>query len=171
MLQPRNTFRNDWRAMQSASYISALFNYTTPDEAPQPGLFELYEELLDGAEEYGNQAAYIFWAEQRFCAYHGHAPNLGNCNRCNASEPLAFSAAAGGLVCRKCIKSEKLPYFECPQDLIAILKAWQKTDQPQVAVKIQLSEKQQQQLTLLSTTFMQHHFNLKPEHRNAVATF
>jgi DNA repair protein RecO (recombination protein O) len=139
MLQPRNTFRNDWRAMQSASYISALFNYTTPDEAPQPGLFELYEELLDGAAEHGNQASYTFWAEQRFCAYHGHAPNLNNCIRCSASEPLAFSAEAGGVICLKCIKAEKLPYLECPQDLLAILKALKKTAQPQVAEKFKLS--------------------------------
>jgi DNA repair protein RecO (recombination protein O) len=169
MLHPRNTFRNDWRAMQSASYISALFNHTTPDEAPNPGLFELYETLLDGAEEYGHHPQFLYWAEQQFCAYHGHTPNLGSCTRCNATGPYKFSAAAGGIICFKCAKLAKLPTHECPTDVLTILRSWQKADLPQTAIKTQVSTLQQKQLTQLCTAFMLHHFNLQPEYRNATS--
>ena len=168
MLHPRNTFRTDWRAMQAASYLSALFSQTTPDEAPHPGLFEFFEELLDLAEEYGRFPQFIHWAELRFCDYHGHAPNLGSCALCNATGPLAFSAAAGGVVCIPCSKKTKLPILECPPDVLAILRAWQKADHPQLAVKTAISAKQQLHLSVIAGAFMQHHFNLNPSHRDAI---
>jgi DNA repair protein RecO (recombination protein O) len=169
MLHPRNGFRNDWRAMQSASYISALFNHTTPDEAPQLGLFELYEELLDWAEEYGKYPQFLFWAEQRFCTFHGHAPNLDVCTQCNATEPLLFSATSGGVICVKCAKAEKIPTLECSPDVLAIMRAWQKLGLPKSAVETRLSENQKRQLKRISTAFMLHHFNLQPEYRNAIS--
>jgi DNA repair protein RecO (recombination protein O) len=169
MLHPRNGFRSDWRAMQTASYLSALFNHTTPDESPQPGLFELYEELLDGAEEYGKHPQFIFWAEQQFCAYHGHTPNLGSCTRCQAAEPFRFSAAAGGVICMNCAKSAKLPTLDCSTDVLAILRAWQAAELPMDAIKTAISGKQQKQLSLIASAFMQHQFNLHPEYRNATS--
>ena len=168
LLHPRNTFRTDWRAMQAASYLSALFNQTTPDEAPHPGLFEFLEHLLDLAEEYGRFPQFIHWAELRFCDHHGHAPNLGSCTQCNATHPLAFSAASGGVICIPCAKETNLQTLECPPDVLAILRAWQKADHPQIAVKTTLSEKQQFQLSLIADAFMQHHFNISPTHRDAI---
>jgi DNA repair protein RecO len=170
MLHSRDRFRTDWRAMQAASYISSLFNQTTPDEAPQPGLFEFYEELLDWAEDYGKHPQFLIWTELRFCAYQGHAPNLGNCTLCNASNALKFSAATGGVVCTPCAKAEKLPFLESPPDVLAILRAWQKSDHPQTAIKTGISPKQHHHLSAIAGAFMQHHFNLQPEHRNAIWT-
>jgi DNA repair protein RecO (recombination protein O) len=169
LIHARSGFRNDWRAMQTASYISAMFNYTTPDEAPHPGLFELYEELLDGAEKYGRFHPYIFWAEQRFCAYHGHTPNLECCSICQTRESLHFSPAAGGVVCDSCAKSEKLSTLSCSLDGLEILRGWQNASQPEAALKISASEKQVQQLHRFSVAFMKQHFNLQPEYRNAVS--
>jgi DNA repair protein RecO (recombination protein O) len=168
LLHPRPAFRTDWRAMQAASRLSALFNQTTPDEAPHPGLFEFFEELLDLAEEYGRFPPFIHWAELRFCAHHGHAPNLDNCTLCNAPGPFVFSAAAGGITCASCSKKAKLPILECPPDILAILRAWQKADHPQAAVKTVVSESQQHQLDAISGLFMQHHFDLDRNPRAAM---
>ncbi len=168
LLHPRNTFRTDWRAMQAASHISALFNQTTPAEAPHPGLFEFFEELLELAETYGRFPPFLHWAELQFCAHHGHAPSLESCTLCNATEPFVFSAAAGGVICTSCAKKEKLPFLECPPDVLAILRAWQKADHPQIAVKTRLSEKQQRRLTVITGAFLQHHFNMPPESRLAI---
>lgn len=165
LLHPRKTFRTDWRAMQSASCLSALFNLTTPDEAPQPGHFELLEELLDHAEEFGRFPQFLYWAELRFADHQGHAPNLGTCTLCSAPETPLFSAAAGGVVCAACAEKSKLPVFDCPPDVLAILRAWQKTELPQRAVNTGITNRQQFQLSAISAAFMQHHFNFSPVHR------
>jgi DNA repair protein RecO (recombination protein O) len=166
LLHPRRSFRTDWRAMQVASYLSAVFNKTTPDEAPQPGLFELFEELLDQAEKYGNTLPFLFWAELRFCDHHGHRPNLGNCALCSSEKKLRFSASSGGVVCADCSGIQKLPALECPPDVLAILRTWQQADHPRTAVKTKLSAKQKNMLNAILGTFMRHHFNLPPEPRN-----
>lgn len=168
LLHPRPAFRTDWRAMQTASYLSALFNKTTPDESPYPGLFELFEELLDLAEEYGNELPFLFWAELQFCNHHGHAPNFANCTRCNATKNLAFSASSGGVVCFSCAKTQKLSTLACPSDALTILRTWQCTDHPQTVVKTQLSAKQKTTLNAITGNFMRYHFNLPPELRNTL---
>jgi len=168
LLHPRSTFRTDWRAMQAASYLSALFNKTTPDEAPQPGLFELFEELLDLAEKYGNQPTFLFWAEVRFCTHHGHAPNLGNCVLCPSENELRFCVEQGGIVCAECARTRKLTTLECPPDVLAILRSLQRIDHPRTVVNTRLSTKQKNRLNIIIGAFMRHHFNLLPELRNAI---
>lgn len=162
LLHPRPVFRSNWRAMQTASYISSLFNKTTPDESPAPGLFELFEELLDWAEEYGDAPPFIFWAELRFCNHHGHAPNFENCTLCGSTENLTFSAASGGVVCASCTASQKLSTLGLPPDLRAMLRTWQQTDHPGVGIQTQLSAKQKTILHTLLSSFIRHHFNLPP---------
>ena len=170
LIHPRAAFRTDWRAMRSASYLSALFNKTTPDEAPQPGLFELFEELLDLAEEYGNAPSFLFWAELRFCNHHGHAPSLGNCMLCSSEKELRFCATQGGVVCAQCSMTRKIPVQQIQPDVLAILRAWQQADHPQAVVKTRLSEKQKSRLNAIIVSFMHHHFNLPPEPRNAAVS-
>ncbi len=159
LLHPRPAFRRNWRAMQSASCITALFNKTTPEEAPCPELFELFEELLDLAEEYGHSFSFLGWAELRFCAHHGHAPQLANCTLCGAAESLAFSVASGGTVCTSCSKEKKLATLSSPPDILAILRSWQQADQPTGAVKTQLTAQQKNQIVDLVGRFMRYHFN------------
>ena len=167
MLHRRDAFRTDWRAMQTASYLSLLFNKTTPEEVQQPELFELYEELLDFAEEYGRYSQYLAWAELRFCDHHGHAPNLDGCVLCAAKNDLKFCASQGGVVCASCSKARKLPTLESPPDVVSILRAWQRADHPSSAVKTRLSDNQLITLNAIMGTFMMYQFNLPPEYRNA----
>ena len=170
MLHRRDAFRTDWRAMQTASYLSALFDKTTPEEAPQPELFELYEELLDLAEEYGRHPQFLIWAELRFCDHHGHAPQLNDCVLCAAKTDLSFCASQGGVVCASCSKARKLPILDCPPDALAILRAWKTADHPAPIVKTRFSENQVITLNRIMSTFMTYQFNLPPELRHAIIT-
>jgi DNA repair protein RecO (recombination protein O) len=168
LLHPRSGFRTDWRAMQAASCISSLFNRTTPDEAPQSAQFELFEELLDLAEQYGHARPFLFWAELRFCDHQGHRPHLVSCALCSSEKELRFSASSGGVVCSSCARSHELPTLECPPDALAMLRAWQQADHPRIAVKTRLSAIQKNRINAILGAFMSHHFNLPPEPRIAV---
>jgi len=167
MIHRRDAFRVDWRAMQTASYLSALFDKTTPEEAPQPELFELYEELLDLAEEYGRHPQFLIWAELRFCDQQGHAPHFDDCMLCGATADLRFCASQGGVVCAACSRDRKLPILESPPDVLAMLRAWQQADHPAAGVKTQPSGKQFTALHTLMGTFMMYQFNLPPDCRSS----
>jgi DNA repair protein RecO (recombination protein O) len=168
MLHRRDAFRTDWRAMQTASYLSALIDKTTPEEAPQPELFALYEQLLDLAEEYGRHPQFLAWAELRFCDHHGHAPNYDACVLCSAKTDLRFCASQGGVVCAACSKSRRLPILESPSDVLSILRAWQRVDHPAPVIKTRLSSSQSAAVDAIMSTFMMYQFNLPPEYRTAV---
>jgi DNA repair protein RecO len=165
LLHPRPAFRTNWRAMQAASYISALFNRTLPEEAPHPGLFEFYEELLDLAEQYGNTPTFLPWAELQFCTHLGHTPNLGNCTLCGTPKNLAFSAPSGGTICKKCSQKQRLPTLGSPPEQLAILQNWQQTLHPQDAAIP--TPQQRAHISTLLGTFMHHHFSIPSEIRTA----
>ncbi len=167
MLQRRDAFRSDWRAMQAASYLSALFDRTTPEEAPHPELFELYEELIDLAESYGGHPPFLVWAELRCCTLFGHSPRLTDCLLCGAANHLRFCASQGGVVCASCSKTRKLPVLECPPDVLAMLQTWQRADHPSGVVKTVLNERQAAALHAIMGTFTMYQFNLPPELRDA----
>lgn len=167
MLHRRDSFRTDWRAMQAASYITALINKTTPEEAPQPELFEFYEELLDQSIVYGHDAAFTLWTELRFSDFHGHAPNLEQCVLCSSIKNMRFCASAGGVVCASCAREKKLAILPCPPDILAILRAWQKLDHPGTVSNTRLSGQQLTALSAITGTFMRYHFHMPPACRNA----
>jgi DNA repair protein RecO (recombination protein O) len=168
LLHPRSAFRSDWRAMQAASYLSTLFSRTVPDEAPQPGLFELYEGMLDMAEQIGSSPAFLIWAELQFCDRMGHRPSLDRCIVCSSDKALRFSAASGGTVCSPCAKKLELPTLECPPDALAILRSWQRAGHPGTVVKTRLSERQKKLLDAILGTFIEKQFGIPPMHRTAV---
>jgi DNA repair protein RecO (recombination protein O) len=168
ILHRRDIFRTDWRAMQAASYLTALINRTTPEEAPQPGLFEFYETMLDLSAEHGAAPSFLFWSELRFCAFHGYAPNLDHCVVCSANQELRFCASQGGVVCPACAKEKKWPTLASPPDILAILRAWQKADHPGVLAHARLTNQQLSGLGRIAGTFMMYHFNIPPELRNAI---
>ncbi len=168
MLHRRASFRTDWRAMQAASYLSLLFDKTTPDEAPQPELFDLYEELLDLTEIHGRHFPFLVWAELRFSDQHGHAPNFDHCVLCSSAKDLRFCASQGGVTCAACSTARKIPFVECPPDVLAILRSWQRAERPVSVVNTVLTARQITTLNAIMGTFMMYQFNLPLEHRNAV---
>jgi len=167
LLEKRSGFRTDWRAMQSASYLSALFNKTTPEDAPHPEFFHLLEELLDLAQTFGAHPNFIPWAELRFCDAHGHAPHLGTCVLCSAKERLKFCASQGGVVCSNCSREHKLPTLEYSDDVRAILQTWQRTHHPAGITNTRLTEAQANNLNTIMNTLMAYQFSLPSELRVA----
>ncbi|MCF7848909.1 MAG: DNA repair protein RecO [Kiritimatiellales bacterium] len=179
LLHSRPQFRDDWRAMMAASYITALFAKTTPEHAPQDGLFELYEELLDLTVEFGRYTPFFFWAELRFCDWSGHAPNLGNCIACKSAQQLRFSAELGGTICTACVRAKKLsrdhvgaerdsrwPTLESPPDVLAILRRLQQSAAPHITKTIQLTPRQTESINHLLAHFTIHQLDIPPSIRH-----
>jgi DNA repair protein RecO (recombination protein O) len=76
MLYRRPAFRTDWRACAAAGYISALFAKTTPRHGHEPERFELFEEMLSLAEEFGSNPVFLVWFDLKFADFMGHALQL-----------------------------------------------------------------------------------------------
>ncbi|MDZ8119828.1 DNA repair protein RecO [Pontiella agarivorans] len=167
LLERRSSFRTNWRAMQAASYLAALFNRTSPENAPHPELFALFEELLDLAENFGDRPQFIPWTELQFCDAHGHAPNLGSCIFCSSTQSLNFCASQGGTVCSSCSKDRKLPTLESPPEILRTLRNLQRTDSPDVAEK-PIPPEQESGISIILNAFMQEQFNMNPQHRMAI---
>lgn len=168
LMDRRSSFRTNWRAMQSASYLAALFSRTTPENAPHPELFTLFEELLDQAKTHGHHPHFIPWAELKFCDAHGHAPNLGNCIFCSSTESLKFCASQGGVVCSSCTRERKLPVLGSPPDVLGILRAWLYAAQPGAATATVLDARQLADINAVMSTFMFYQFDLNPEHHRCL---
>jgi len=167
ILRRRDRFRTDWRAMQTVSYLSAVIDRTTPDEAPMPELFGLYEELLDLAESYGGHPAFLIWSELRICGHLGHAPRFGRCMLCGTEENLRLCAVQGGSICAACSRSRRLAVIDCTPDMHVILQRWQQAALPSGAVKTRLSGKQSVILNTFMESFMTHQFGMPPDARRA----
>ena len=163
LINPRNTFRTQWRAMQAVSYFSMLIRETTPADSPQPKLFSFFEKILDLAELHANQPQFIVWAELQFFDDHGHAPHFGRyCSHCGTKKTDHFAPTIGAMICRSCAEREHLAYLPCPPDTLAILRAWQRSDTPQIAIKTFTTPAQWTRLRSILNAFIQHHFRLAP---------
>lgn len=167
LLEKRPAFRTNWRAMQAASYLATLFNKTTPENAPHPELFVLYENLLDYAAEFGQHPAFLPWAELKFCEAHGHAPNLGSCVLCSTPNNLGFSAPQGGTVCKTCSTERNIPIMPVPPEVLQLMRSWIQTDIPQAIMHNKLSEKERMNINGILGNFMRFQFDLNSEHRLA----
>jgi DNA repair protein RecO (recombination protein O) len=171
ILHRRDRFRTDWRAMQTASYLAAVIDRTTPEEAPLPELFELFELLLDLAEEHGRHSTFLIWSELKVCAHHGHAPRFTRCILCGAQSTLRLCASEGGTVCVECSRSRRLPVIECTPDVPAILHRWQQADLPSGVAKTRLSDHQSAIINTFMENFMMYQFGTAPDsRRTAIAT-
>jgi len=168
LIHPRTQFRKDWRAMLTASYLSALFIRTTPEHAPQRRLFDLYEELLDLAVEYGSCPPFIFWAELRFFEWHGHAPNFENCSICNSKQTPRFSAALGSTLCATCANDQKISTIEISPDVLAILRRLQKSKTAYITKTMRLTRRQIAVIHCLLGNFSAHQLDIPPAIRHKI---
>lgn len=76
LLKSRNEYRNNWRAMQIASYLTSIFKKILPYEAPAPQLFYHLELLLDYTIDFYSQPLYLPWSELSILKIEGNYPEL-----------------------------------------------------------------------------------------------
>ncbi|MGE4490242.1 MAG: DNA repair protein RecO, partial [Kiritimatiellales bacterium] len=130
LLHPRSVFRTNWRACAAAGYISALFAKTTPRHGHEPGRFELFEEMLQMAEEYGSHPVFLAWFDLKFAEFQGHLVQLNDQKR----DVHRFSAEHGGMIDPGYARQYRIPSSPIAPEAVALLKAWQNAPTPEDVV-------------------------------------
>jgi len=98
--------RTDLPALYAAYYIAELLAEWTEDYDPHPALFdEALAALRELGQDPGRTGPRLARFELVLLRELGYRPVLENCTTCGASldgAKLAFSAAAGGVLCSQC---------------------------------------------------------------------
>ncbi len=100
-----------WRTAY-ASYIAELTTKSTEVGHPQPEVFDLLRETLEVLQKGADPEMAVRRFEVHWLAAMGFAAVTSQCASCGAAVPLegtqiAFSPAAGGVVCAKCAPTRR----------------------------------------------------------------
>ena len=108
--------RTDLGALYAAYYVAESLTDWTEDYDPHPVLFD---EALDALDAFGSETAAsrampvglrVMRFEMVLLRELGYSPALETCAACETNVglgPLAFSAAAGGVVCAACLPRQR----------------------------------------------------------------
>jgi DNA repair protein RecO (recombination protein O) len=169
MLHRRPVFRTDWRACAGAGYISALFAKTSLRHGHEPERFELFEEMLSYAEEYGSQPVFLVWFDLQFADFMGHRLQLDDGKRERSA--YRFAADHGGLVEPGYASRHRIPATPLAPETVALLKAWQNAPTPAEAINTHCTPAHLTQIDRVLEKFAAHHYDLPPHVRQtATAT-
>lgn len=169
LLHARSRFRTDWRACAAAGYISALFAKTSLRHGHEPERFELFEEMLSLAEEYGQHRAFLIWFDLQFAEFQGHRLQLEDGNR--PREAYRFAADHGGLVEPGYAARHRIPATPLPPEAVALLKTWQNASSPDEVLATSTNPAHVEKIDRVLEKFAAHHYDLPPHvRRTATAT-
>lgn len=107
-----------WRRQVAARFIR-LVDLSTRPEINDPDLFALLRDGLHMAghvEEHRASSLRDAFVLQ-LLIHSGYRPELDRCVQCRHTEPVAFSAAHGGAVCGKCVRTDPGAVAVTPTDL------------------------------------------------------
>lgn len=96
--------RDDLDRLTLALYCCELVDRFTVDRAPQPAIYDLLRQLLEGLDQDAPLTVGRYF-ELQILALTGYELQVGRCAVCGGRLPEAdalFSAASGGLVCENC---------------------------------------------------------------------
>ncbi|MEI8138506.1 MAG: DNA repair protein RecO [bacterium] len=162
-LATRQSFRTDWRAAFTASYLCDLLSRLTPPGAACPTLFDWAEQTLDFLATQGTSETVLNWSELKLLKHLGVAPQLSKCLNCGTQSfpldrPVTFSISRGGLLCNDCLKgyddSITLPLTH---DVLGMLRGWESTDTPAMAKRTLSTPRQSESANRLLDSFIHCH--------------
>ncbi len=111
----------DLTSLYAAYYVAELLNEITDDYDPHPRLFDVADETLVALGRDGSVAAALVRFELAALKEIGHLPVLDACAECGneiaAAGRVAFSQAAGGVLCQTCRTGHKQIISISPQVL------------------------------------------------------
>lgn len=129
-VQPVSLFyhlREDLGRYAHASYISELADGLTEEQHTDPSVFELLLATLTALDSGGDPATLVRGFELKLLTHLGYGPELDACVVCGLEiegGEVGFSAAEGGVVCRRCVGARGAgplapPALRAMRDLLA----------------------------------------------------
>lgn len=169
LLHPREAYRQNWRAMQTASYLTALFRKILPQNAPAPHLFHHLELLLDYTLHFHTHSLYLPWCELSISQHEGNTPQLNQCGNCQKNHVEFFAPAQGTALCRNCAHRASTPTQPLSPQLQSLAQTLLQTEIPHNLPNEATHTPHLPALNHLTGTFMSATYQLPPRHRNAIA--
>jgi DNA repair protein RecO len=166
LLTARNNFRTDWRVCAAAGYIAALFAKTSLRHAHDPGRFELFEEMLAHAENFGCYPAFLIWFDLKFSEFQGQDLRLDEPGRPSSSRRAhRFSAEHGGVIEPEYARINRIPAAPLAANDIALLKTWRRAPTPKNILADHVDTTRLARLNRILEKFVAWHFDLPPHIR------
>ncbi len=177
MLHRRPAFRTDWRACAAAGYISALFAKTTLRHGHEPGNFELFEEMLTYAEEYGRQPAFLIWFDLQFADFQGKMLQLATEQSDSAAaqtrnpqpgtrnSAYRFAPDHGGLIEPGYASKYRIPATPLAPEAVTLLRKWQQALTPRSVLATQANPAHLAQIGRVLEKFVTWQYDLPPHVR------
>lgn len=174
-INPRTGIRESWRAATLASYAACLLSEIQQNDPHSAEMYDLANSTFDYIDKNEASLQLLFWFELHFLRTLGFAPHLANCARCGKkfeqNKPAAFSVADGGLRCSACghtsAATGKGPSPRSIQpDTLALLRNWQKSNNPQMASNTRCNSIQIGEISALLRAFLEFHVDFQGESRN-----
>ncbi len=159
-MKVRTPFRRDWRAMSAASYLCDIIARVHPSAAPDPRSFQLLDDTLDNLTTAGANRPLIHWFELKLLELLGLAPYFDSCLNCRGaltSRQVHFSESRGGLLCPACASHDHTAAQMLPPDILAMLRAWLRSNHASAALRTRGTDKQIQAIKQFLGQFLSYH--------------
>jgi DNA repair protein RecO (recombination protein O) len=161
----RERLRSNWRATVCASYFCDLVARLCPTGEGHAGVYALMDLALDCLHSQGTAESVAFWFELRILGLLGFAPQLTTCCSCGAglgvedADQAIFSVSRGGLRCNRCSADATEITIPITSDVLAILRRWQASDNPQLARNTVFTRRQYDSAEEILGVFLRYHLD------------
>jgi DNA repair protein RecO (recombination protein O) len=121
--------KNDLDLVSCGFYMLELVNQFTPEETPDPGLFDHLLTSLERLARGADRQTLLRYFEIRLLRHAGFHPELNKCVVCRKllteNKPAFFSPGAGGLVCAACNQARRPHGYEITPSALRLLRLFQ----------------------------------------------
>jgi len=140
---------------------------------PLPDVYRFAWQILDFLAAKGCSLTVAHWAEIRLLKLLGVAPQVADCVACGKALPKAgsavgFSVPRGGLLCRECQPVSAQGILPLSDDVLAMLRTWQETPSPTIALRTACTTDQHASLDRLLGAFVDYHLESSRARRIAL---
>jgi DNA repair protein RecO (recombination protein O) len=165
-LDTRDAFRRDWRAAACASYFCDFTAQVTPPGVPHDDLYDLLTKALDALANRSVSSGLMGWYELAALKALGLGLSLSQCPLCGRDPAadglrrLKISSRQGGVLCKRCEPRETTAFTDVSAGTLALLRSWERTDDPQVAAVVIPSQIQWSEIQTVLKDFSAYHLDL-----------
>jgi DNA repair protein RecO (recombination protein O) len=161
--------RGSWRRLQLAGHVAEIANRMGEERFPDPELYDLLSEAIDGISEGVRDAVVRFKVG---LLYHmGVFPDLSGCAKCGASRTrgnVHLDMKGHGFLCGSCAKALHV-YHPVPMKVLHVLHSYRNGGDSPQAVDESLIDTAEDVLTAMLQAFLQQGFKTSQAARQARA--